>query len=195
VVASTDAAIPLHSIESLMTPIVLITGRYQLGNDAGIFQDALYIGFELRLPFTRTWMDQAASDITFVFYTHDVETWGAWQGHRVAINNVEIGRLKDPDDVQGESEVFRLAIPRATLVRRWPARIPSFSRSNWMSSRLRLGWPMTSFCGASKRTVRSPHGWAGNSARRPDEASYSRALLNSFATLSSTNNDPSATPK
>jgi hypothetical protein len=115
VVASTDAAIPLHSIESLMTPIVLITGRYQLGNDAGIFQDALYIGFELRLPFTRTWMDQAASDITFVFYTHDVETWGAWQGHRVAINNVEIGRLKDPDDVQGESEVFRLAIPRATL--------------------------------------------------------------------------------
>jgi hypothetical protein len=30
-----------------MTPIVLITGRYQLGNDAGLFQDALYVGFAL----------------------------------------------------------------------------------------------------------------------------------------------------
>jgi len=98
-----------------MTPIVLITGRYQLGNDAGIFQDALYIGFELKLPFTKTWIDSSATDITFIFYTHDVETWGTWIGHRVSINGVEIGRLKDPDDVQGASEVFRLVVPRTTL--------------------------------------------------------------------------------
>jgi hypothetical protein len=98
-----------------MTPIVLITGRYQLGNDAGLFQDALYIGFELKLPFTKTWIDPSATDITFIFYTHDVETWGTWSGHRVSINGVEIGRLKDPDDVQGVSEVFRLAVPRTTL--------------------------------------------------------------------------------
>jgi hypothetical protein len=98
-----------------MTPIVLITGRYQLGNDAGIFQDALYVGFELQLPFTKTWIDTNADNITFVFYTHDVETWGAWKGHRVAINDVEIGRLKDPDDTQGVSEIFRLAVPRKEL--------------------------------------------------------------------------------
>jgi hypothetical protein len=98
-----------------MTPIVLITGRYQFGNDAGLFQDALYIGFELKLPFTKTWIDPNAIDVTFSFYTHDVETWGTWKGHRVSINDVEIGRLKDENDVQGTSEVFRLVVPRATI--------------------------------------------------------------------------------
>jgi len=98
-----------------MAPIVLITGRYQLGNDPGIFQDALYVGFELTLPFTKTWIDPTAKDITFAFYTHDVETWGQWKGHRVAINNVEIGRIKDPDDIQGASEISRLVVPRATI--------------------------------------------------------------------------------
>jgi hypothetical protein len=98
-----------------MTPIVLITGRYQLGNDPGIFQDALYVGFELKLPFTKTWIDSSATNITFVFYTHDVETWGSWKGHRVSINNVEIGRLRDPDDAQGASEIFKLAVPRTTV--------------------------------------------------------------------------------
>lgn len=98
-----------------MTPIVLITGRYQLGNDAGIFQDALYVGFELKLPFTKTWIDSSATDITFTIYTHDVETWGSWLGHPVSINGVEIGRLKDPNDVQGTSEVFQLIVPRSKV--------------------------------------------------------------------------------
>jgi hypothetical protein len=98
-----------------MTPIVLITGRYQFGNDAGLFQDAIYIGFELKLPFTKTWIDASATDIIFIFHTHDVEIWGTGQGHRVSINNVEIGRLKDGNDVQGTSEVFRLTVARTTV--------------------------------------------------------------------------------
>jgi hypothetical protein len=98
-----------------MTPIVLITGRYQFGNDAGLFQDAVYVGFELSLPLTKTWLDPTAKDVVFIFYTHDVETWGHWNGHRVAINDTEIGRLKDPDDAQGTNEVFRLSVPVADL--------------------------------------------------------------------------------
>lgn len=98
-----------------MTPIPLITGRYQLGNDAGLFQDAMYVGFELKLPFTKTWHDTSAATITFNLYTHDVETWGDWLGHRVSINGIEIGRLKDPADTLGVNEVFSLAVPRTVL--------------------------------------------------------------------------------
>jgi hypothetical protein len=98
-----------------MTSIVLVTGRYQIGNDPGVFQDAIYVGFELKLPFTKTWIDPNASSITFTFYTHDVETWGTSKGHRVSINNVEIGRLRDPIDVQGASEICSISVPRTTI--------------------------------------------------------------------------------
>jgi hypothetical protein len=98
-----------------VTPIVFVTGRYQLGNDPGVFQDAIYVGHELSLPFKSIWIDPAAASIGLTFYTHDVETWAEWQGHRVAINGTEIGRLKDPDDKQGVNEVFHLSIARHDL--------------------------------------------------------------------------------
>jgi hypothetical protein len=56
-----------------------------------------------------------ATNVTFIIYTHDVETWGTWSGHRVSINNIEIGRLKDPDDQSGSMERFELVVPRANL--------------------------------------------------------------------------------
>ena len=96
------------------TPIVLVTGRYQLGDDPGLFQDALYVGHELSLPFTRTW--DSGGDITLKFYTHDVETWADWQGHRVTINNTEIGFLKDDAAEEGGAgEMIPLLIPAAKL--------------------------------------------------------------------------------
>lgn len=74
-----------------MTNILLIAGRYQLGNNEGLFQDAHYVGYGLELPFRKTWIDTDAKEIGFVFHTTDVETWGDWKGHRVAINGQEIG--------------------------------------------------------------------------------------------------------
>ncbi len=58
-----------------MTNILLIAGRYQLGNNAGLFQDAHYVGYGLELPFRKTWIDTDAKEIGFVFHTTDVETW------------------------------------------------------------------------------------------------------------------------
>ena len=100
-----------------MSPIVFVTGRYQLGNNPGLFQDALYIGHEINLPFRKTWLDTGAANIGLNIYTHDIETWGSWRGHKVAINGTEIGRLKDPDDRQGTIETFKLSVPRADLER------------------------------------------------------------------------------
>ena len=74
-----------------MTNILLIAGRYQLGNNEGLFQDAHDVGYGLELPFRKTWIDTDAKEIGFVFHTTDVETWGDWKGHRVAINGQEIG--------------------------------------------------------------------------------------------------------
>ena len=98
-----------------MTPIPLITGSYHLGDSAGLFQDAAYIGHELRLPFRRTWMDSQAERFLFSFHTSDVETWGDWQGHRITINGTEIGRLRDPDDRIGAFERFEIVVERAVL--------------------------------------------------------------------------------
>ena len=98
-----------------LPPIVFVTGRYQFGNNPGLFQDALYIGHELTLPFRKTWLDDGAASFGVNVYTHDIATWGQWLGHRLSINDVEIGRLKDPDDRQGTTEVFRLAVPRSTI--------------------------------------------------------------------------------
>ena len=98
-----------------MTNILLIAGRYQLGNNEGLFQDAHYVGYGLELPFRKTWIDTDAKEIGFVFHTTDVETWGDWKGHRVAINGQEIGRLKDPSDTYGPAEVFTIKVPTATL--------------------------------------------------------------------------------
>jgi hypothetical protein len=36
-----------------MTNILLIAGRYQLGNNAGLFQDAHYVGYGWNFPFER----------------------------------------------------------------------------------------------------------------------------------------------
>ena len=41
-----------------MTNILLIAGRYQLGNNEGLFQDAHYVGYGLELPFRKTWIPE-----------------------------------------------------------------------------------------------------------------------------------------
>jgi len=98
-----------------MTDILLVAGRYQLGDDPGLFQDAVYVGQTLALPFKKTWIDGSATTVKLIVYTTDVETWGDWKGHAVSINGVEIGRLKDPNDTYGPLERFELPIPVATL--------------------------------------------------------------------------------
>ncbi|MBV8686897.1 MAG: hypothetical protein JOZ90_10995 [Alphaproteobacteria bacterium] len=98
-----------------MTDILWVAGRYQLGNDPGLFQDAAYVGQTLALPFKKTWLDPNATAVKLIIYTTDVETWGSWSGHAVFINSTEVGRLKDPTDTMGPLERFELSIPVWTL--------------------------------------------------------------------------------
>lgn len=94
-----------------MSKILVITGNYHLGDNAGVFQDALYIGHLLALPLHKTWLNNAATSVSFFFTSHDVETWGPWNGHKVSINNNEIGRLKDPANTYGRNEEFQIDVP------------------------------------------------------------------------------------
>ncbi|MES1973380.1 MAG: hypothetical protein V4472_13055 [Pseudomonadota bacterium] len=98
-----------------MTDILWVAGRYQLGNDPGLFQDAAYVGQELALPFRKTWVDTAAASVSIFISTTDVETWGTWDGHKVFINTTEIGRLKDPNDQDGPVERFELSMTPAAF--------------------------------------------------------------------------------
>jgi hypothetical protein len=44
-----------------------------------------------------------------------VETWADHLGHKVSINETEVGRLKDAADVLGRTEVFEFAMARPEL--------------------------------------------------------------------------------
>ena len=96
-----------------MSRILVITGNYHFGDNAGVFQDALYIGHLFALPLHKTWINNAATNVSFFFTTHDVETWGTWDGHKVSINGNEIGHLKDPANTYGRNEEFQIDVPLA----------------------------------------------------------------------------------
>ena len=98
-----------------MGDILWLAGRYHLGDNPGVFQDAQYVGYALELPFRKTWIDETATTVKLIVTTLEVETWGAWSGHKVSINGVEVGRLKDQNDAQGSPERFELRIDRALL--------------------------------------------------------------------------------
>jgi len=91
--------------------ILVMTGNYHFGNKPGLFQDAPFVGKTLVLPVVITYVDASAPDVILFFETHDIETWGTWNGHRVLLNGQQIGALKDPADVFGRTEIFRLIIP------------------------------------------------------------------------------------
>ena len=93
--------------------ILVVTGNYQLGNNPGLFQEAPYVGLILRLPVSVTWVDMKRPEVKFFIETHDIETWGTWNGHAVLLNGTEIGRLKDPNDTLGRVEQFEITIPTA----------------------------------------------------------------------------------
>ncbi|MFN2503110.1 MAG: hypothetical protein ABR540_02555 [Acidimicrobiales bacterium] len=63
------------------------------------------------------------NDVVFVVETHDLETWdaGTALGHPVSIlgpgGELQLGRLRDPDDMQGRMEVFRFPASRSDLER------------------------------------------------------------------------------
>lgn len=96
-----------------MRKILVITGDYHLGDNPGVFQEALYLGHVLALPFHKTWINDEASNVSFFFTTHDVETWGTWNGHKVSVNGHEIGRLKEAASTYGRNEEFQFDVPLA----------------------------------------------------------------------------------
>lgn len=91
-------------------PILVLTGRYHLGDNVGLFQNSTWVGHALHLPVTLSWRDPAAKTLIILVHTHDVETWGDWEGHAVLINGTEVGRLKDPADKMHGRELFRIDI-------------------------------------------------------------------------------------
>lgn len=93
-----------------MSKILVITGDYHLGDNPGVFQEALFIGHLLALPLRQTWLNEHAKNVSFFLTTHDIETWGTWSGHRVSINGHEIGRLKDPTNTSGRDEEFQIDV-------------------------------------------------------------------------------------
>lgn len=95
--------------------ILWASTRYHLGSNPGLFLDAQYVGHTLRLPFQKTWIDSEAATIGLVFHTKDVETWDGRRGHKVSINEIEIGRLSDRDSTQGDAEIFTLSVARSVL--------------------------------------------------------------------------------
>lgn len=96
--------------------ILVVTGSYQLGNNPGLFQDAPYVGLLLRLPVSITWLDTTKAEVKIFVETHDIETWGAWNGHAVRLNGQLIGRLKDPNNTMGRLEVFEFSISMSDFI-------------------------------------------------------------------------------
>ncbi len=101
---------------------LVLTGRYHLGDNPGLFQDATFVGYVLALPLTVALSgDEPGGDAVFHIETHDIETWDpdSWRGHPVRLTGAngagELGRLKDPDDTDGRVETFRLSIARSKL--------------------------------------------------------------------------------
>ncbi|MDI1435377.1 hypothetical protein [Polyangium sorediatum] len=101
-----------------MSDIIVTSCRYHLGDNPSVFQDGVYIGYNLTLPLAVTWLDDQATVVALHFETRELETWGAWKGHPVHLNGHEIGRLKDAGNQNGRIETIRIAVPMAQF-RRW----------------------------------------------------------------------------
>lgn len=92
--------------------IIVLEGSYQFGNNIGVFQDATYVGFEMHLPIHVSWINDQVSEVTFIFKTHDIETWADWQKHEVWIGNTSLGSFRDNQNSGGTHEVFHFALDR-----------------------------------------------------------------------------------
>lgn len=103
---------PFSEDFAVSKPVLLIEGQFHFGDNPGVFQSATYVGLSMKLPLIKTWINDQSPEISFVFTTTDVETWGNWEGHQVLVNGTLIGRLKDKDDQQGHEETFVVTCSR-----------------------------------------------------------------------------------
>lgn len=101
---------------------LVLTGRYHLGDNPGLFQDATFVGYVLALPLVVSVnRDEADAEAAFHIETHDIETWDpdSWLGHCVRLTGpgggCDLGRLRDPDGAVGRVETFRLTIAISKL--------------------------------------------------------------------------------
>lgn len=94
---------------------LVFTCKYHLGDNPGIFQDAVYVGQSLELPLHLLWMDEKTPTVNLWVSTRHIETWGEGKGHAVTINGEVVGHLKDKDDHMGENELSRISIPITTF--------------------------------------------------------------------------------
>jgi hypothetical protein len=99
-----------------VSKILVMTCDYQLGNNPGAFSPSAFVGLDLTLPVSVTWLDTSKPDVHLYVETHDIETWGTWNGHAVKLGSTEVGRLKDPNNVFGRAEVFDIVIPMGTFI-------------------------------------------------------------------------------
>ena len=99
-----------------MSNASLITScSYHFGDTPGLYQDAAFVGHSVSIPMRVVWLDEDARkpEVTLVFTTQGIETWGNWEGHRVLVGDKEVGRLRDPDDHDGRYETFKLSVEKS----------------------------------------------------------------------------------
>lgn len=80
--------------------VLVFEAMYHLGDDPGIFQNAVFIGHRLSLPMNLAYVVKD-STVSLVIRTRHVETWGKrgkWNGHSVLLDTTHIGYLEDRDD-------------------------------------------------------------------------------------------------
>ena len=98
--------------------ILIMTSAFHFGDNPGLFHGHAFVGHSVSIPLRATWI---GGDATFVFRTHDVETWDqAWQGHPVEVVSADLrkghplGVIKDAGDQTPEGlETTELTIPKA----------------------------------------------------------------------------------
>jgi len=98
-----------------MTNILLIAGRYQLGNNAGFSRTPTMLATAWNFPFERP------GSIRMPKRSDSFSTPPMWK-HGAIGRVTELrstakrsGRLKDPSDTYGPAEVFTIKVPTATL--------------------------------------------------------------------------------
>ena len=92
-----------------MSAPFIVTNRH-LGDTLGVYLDTPYIGLVFELPFTTSWADTRKDTFTFLIKTKYVETFEGWDGHPVVLNGIEIGRIKDSKNAQGNIEATRIEV-------------------------------------------------------------------------------------
>jgi len=92
---------------------IVIEKKYYFGDNPEYpnFSDGTYIDLILCLPLHLENIEEQAESIKILFETREIEIFPGWEGHKVYINDQEIGKLKDPPG-PNSPELFEIELSR-----------------------------------------------------------------------------------